>query len=715
MSSLRDSGPSPRSHDSFELTPDATGEGSRFLTLSHDMAATADFEHRLRWVNDAFEEVLGYTKEELLGRSYLELVHPDDVERTKREGDSIARGERGTPDFENRYRRKDGSYRWLLRSSPSDLKQRLVYALAKDVTERKHTETELSEKRSALAEAEARFRSAFDNAPTGMALVSVDHGTRGKVLRVNAALCELSGYSAEELVGADIQAISHPDDVDGDREVLRSLLDGTSPAYRVEKRYIRKDGEVVWTVVQGSVVRDSDGRPLYGIGQVQDVSERKRFEERLAHQALHDPLSGLPNRTLAVDRLTQALARSRRSGSTVAVLFIDIDNFKVVNDSLGHQVGDGLLVEVAKRLQGVLRATDTVARFGGDEYVMICDELPSERAALRMTERVETALARPVELDGEEQVVTTSIGVAIASGPEDDAEGLIRDADAAMYRAKELGRARYEVFDQQMRSRAVARLETERALRRALRDDELRLHYQPIVSLTTGKIVEMEALLRWDRPGRGLTPPGEFLPVAVETGLIVPIGAWVLREASRVAAEWRTTYGELAPLPVWVNVSPRELTPALPDLVAQVLLDGQVAPGDLGVEVTESGLMADPGALGEILEQLDGLGVSTRLDDFGTGYSSLSRLRELPIGGFKIDGSFVSTLDRGTGDTAIVSTVAAMAKALGLTVVAEAVETAEQADAVRILGCDLAQGHHFAKPIPADAVADLLDLAAVKL
>ncbi len=713
MSSLKDSGPSASGHDSFELTPDVTRGAGRLLALSHDLAAIVDFEHILRWVNDAFEEVLGHAKEELVGLPYLELVHPDDVERTAREGEAIARGERGRPDFENRWRCADGSYRWLLWSSTTDLRQRLIYALAKDVTDRKRTEAELREKRAALAEAEERFRSAFDNAPTGMALVSLDPGSRGNVVRVNAALCELTGYSAVEIEGADIQAITHPDDVDEDREGLRGLVNGTSPDYRVEKRFIRKDGRVVWAVVQGSVVRDADGSPLYGIGQVQDVSERKRVEKRLAHQALHDPLSGLPNRTLALDRLTQALARSRRSGSTVAVLFIDIDHFKVVNDSLGHQVGDRLLVEVAKRLQGVLRATDTVARFGGDEYVMICDELPNERDAIRMTERVLAALRRPVELDGEEQVVTTSIGVAIASGLDEDAESLIREADAAMYRAKELGRDRYEVFDQAMRSRAVARFETERALRRALRYEELRLVYQPIVSLTTGEIVEMEALLRWHRPDGTVGLPGSFVPVAVETGLMASIGAWVLRAASRTAAEWRSRYGDRAPLPLWVNLSPREFTPALPDLVAQVLLEGQVAPGDLGLEITESGLMADPGVPAEVLEQLDGLGVGIRLDDFGTGYSSLSGLRQLPIGGFKVDGSFVSTLDRGAGDTAIVSTVAAMGKALGLTVVAEAVETPEQAEAVRMLGCDLAQGRHYAEPIPADAVSGLL-VAAVE-
>jgi len=547
-----------------------------------------------------------------------------------------------------------------------------------------------------------------------MALVGVDPDREGELLRVNAALCDLTGYSAEELVGRDIQAISHPDDVESDQRVLRGLLDGTNPAYRAEKRYMHKDGGILWTVVQGSVVRDGDGRALYGIGQVQDVSERKRFEEQLAHQALHDPLTKLPNRTLALDRLIQALARSRRSGGSVAVLFIDIDHFKVVNDSLGHQVGDQLLIEVAKRLQGVLRQSDTVARFGGDEYVMICDELADEPGAIRMTERVETALARPVELQGEEQAVTASIGVAIARGPDDDPDALIRDADAAMYRAKELGRARYEVFDQEMRSRAVSRLETERALRRALRDGELRLHYQPIVSLTTGKIVEIEALLRWERPDVGLVLPSDFLPVAIETGLIVSIGSWVLQEVARAASRWRAAYGDLAPLPVNINVSSRELTPALPDLVAQVVLECDIAASDLGVEITESGLMEDRSPPTPILAQLGGLGVKMRLDDFGTGYSSLSHLRGLPIDGFKIDRSFVATLDRGTGDTTIVSTMSAMGKSLGLTVVAEGVETAEQAEAVRMLGCDMAQGHHFAEPVPAEALTGLLDLAAVR-
>lgn len=829
VSSVRRSGPSSRSHDSVdELISHLVDKGNRFLTLSVDLLLISDFDYSFRWVNPACEPILGYTREEFLGRPYLEFVHPDDLERTRSLADSIAGSGDGVADFENRYRAKDGSYRWLLWSATPDLRERLIYAVAKDVTARKETESILQRReaqlaeaqqvahvgswfwdiperrlewsdelyriyglephesvpdtklylervhpddrervratvasavrdrrdfsfqerivrpggevrtlltkgrigladggeplrilgtsqditgseraKAALAEAEERFRNAFDNAPTGMALVSVDPKTGGQLLRVNEALCSIVGYTGDELVGRDVQAITHPEDVDADVRLLRRLLSGDISNYEVEKRYIHADGHVVWALVRGSIVRDSAGRPLYGVGQMQDVTERKRFEEQLAHQALHDPLTGLPNRTLALDRLGQALARAGRSGSTVAVLFIDLDHFKVVNDSLGHHVGDHLLIAVARRLRKVLRSTDTVARLGGDEYLMVCDELPGAQEAIRMTERVEGALARPIELEGEEQVVTASIGVAIADAPDQEAEALVRDADAAMYRAKELGRARYEVFDQAMRSRAVSRLMTERALHRALQQDEFRIHYQPVVSLATGAIVEIEALLRWERPEQGVVGPAEFIAVAEETGQIVSIGTWVLREVSSVAASWRRAYGHRAPFPVYVNIAGRQLTSGLPDLVSQILLDTDLPPGHIGLEITEGGLMEDLQPPATVLGKLKGLGVHIRLDDFGTGYSSLSHLGRLPIDGLKIDRSFVAGLERGTGDSAIVSTVAAMGKALGLTVVAEGVETAEQEAAVRELGCDFAQGFYFARPMPREEIEQL--------
>ena len=695
-----------------ELASQLVDESKGFARLSSDLFVVADFDYRFRWVNPATQTALGYSTDELLDQSFLEFVHPDDRERTRGITDGMASSGDGVTDFENRYRCKDGTWRWLWWSAAPDIGERLIYAVAKDVTDRKANESALEQARTDLAQAEERFRTAFDNAPNGMVMVSVEPGREGKLLRVNEALCQLFGYSANDLIRKGIRAVTHPDDLEDDLKLLNQLLTGEIPSYEAEKRYRRADGETIWMMVRGSIVRDEGGKPLYGIGQLQDVSERREFEKQLAHQAVHDPLTGLPNRTLALDRLGQAIARSKRSHSTVAVLFIDLDHFKVVNDSLGHQVGDELLVAVASRLKGVLRSSDTVARLGGDEYLMICDDLQSEQDALRMTERVETALAKPIELEGEEQGVTASIGVAIAGDDTQTPDALIRDADAAMYRAKELGRARFEVFDQEMRGRAIERLQTERALRRALKDDEFRLHFQPIVSIETGAIVEVEALLRWERPGVGLVPPNDFIPVAVETGQIVPIGNWVVREVCKVASAWRRAYGDNAPLPIYVNLAPRELTSSLPDMVSQILLDSDVAAGDLGLELTESGVMGEYEPAAGILTKLNGLGVKMRLDDFGTGYSSLSHLRGLPIDGFKIDRSFVSTLDRGTGDTAIVSTVAAMGKALGLTVVAEGVETSEQAEAVHMLGCDMAQGYHYAEPITADALSELLDLAA---
>jgi diguanylate cyclase (GGDEF)-like protein len=435
---------------------------------------------------------------------------------------------------------------------------------------------------------------------------------------------------------------------------------------------------------------------------------RQATEDDIRHRALHDALTELPNRVLFLDRIEQALARKRRHGSLTAVLFLDLDHFKLVNDSLGHQHGDELLAAAAPRIKQVVRASDTVARFGGDEFGILLEDLSDVRRATEMAERIGSVFTRPFVLAGREHFVTASIGIAFAETNESAAE-LIRDADAAMYRAKEQGRARYELFDEVMRARAIARLRVENDLRRAIERGELLLHYQPMVSLRDDRVIAVEALVRWQHPERGLIAPLQFIPVAEENGLIEPIGHWVLQRACAQAAKWNRSRPDAPPISISVNLSPLQLAnPGFPDLVAEALDRTGLDPGCLSLELTESSMLHEDRALTDVLQKVKRLGVRLMLDDFGTGYSSLAYLTHLPLDALKVDRSFVDGLGVQSRDTAITEAIIAMSKALSLDVIAEGVESARQADELRRLGCDIAQGYWFSPPASAEAITELL-------
>jgi diguanylate cyclase (GGDEF)-like protein/PAS domain S-box-containing protein len=528
-----------------------------------------------------------------------------------------------------------------------------------------------------------RFRQAFDDAPIGMALTSVD----GVVERGNTVLCER--------IGADPAGRPLADIVDAD-----DLAGRPFPAARgeVELRY-RASG--AWGLWHHSPLTGRDGRPEAWISHCIDVSKRKFAEEELSWQANHDALTGLPNRELFLERLSGAIGREGQ----VAVLLIDLDDFKVINDSLGHGAGDRLLSGVAERLCRVLRPGDVIARFGGDEFTVLLPGIASEAYALQVARRLADALREPLVLDGERRYVTASIGVSFSAPSEDDPHALLRDADAAMYRAKETGKSRYEVFDDSMRERAMERLELESGLRHALDDGELRLVYQPLVTLDDGRVTGVEALLRWDHPIFGLVAPLRFVALAERNGLIIPIGAWVLQEACHQLAAWGHDG-----LSMSVNVSARQLgSTDLVDVVRAVLEDSGIEPRRLCLEITETAMMADPAAIGETLAALKALGVRLAVDDFGVGHASLRQLRALlPVDTLKIDKSFVDGITKDADDAAIVEGVVRLAHSLGLQAVAEGVETAEQVAMLRGFSCQTGQGYHFARPAGADEIALML-------
>ncbi|MCU1593034.1 MAG: diguanylate cyclase/phosphodiesterase with and sensor(s) [Frankiales bacterium] len=487
-----------------------------------------------------------------------------------------------------------------------------------------------------------------------------------------------------------------------DREELSLLFSGWTASREpvvLVHRLVRPDGQLRWLQCRASVSDATEG--LRVVGTVQDITEQKVAEDALAHQALHDALTGLPNRALLLDRLDRALANTRRA--SVAVVFMDLDRFKWVNDSMSHAAGDQLLIAVAGRLRAVLRPTDTLARLGGDEFVLVCEQVTCEDQLFEIVDRLARQLEAPFAVEGQELPVTTSMGVALAgAGDSVDAESLIRDADTAMYRAKENGRARYEIFDEAMRDRATRRLEVQHDLRLALVNEEISAWYQPVLDLRSGRVIGCEALARWLHPQKGLLMPDLFIPYAEESGAIVALGEAVLVQACHQTAAWNRRRPADQPLTVAVNVSARQLSsPHLVQTVTSALRDSGLAPELLCLEVTESVVMEDVGVSGAVLGQLREAGIRTAVDDFGTGYSSLAYLLSLPVDVLKIDRSFVRVLDVADGPgVAIVRAIAALADALGLGVLAEGVETSAQLEQLQSLGVQHGQGFLWGEAVP---------------
>ena len=528
---------------------------------------------------------------------------------------------------------------------------------------------------------------------------------------VNPALCKMLGYERHEMLGKSVFDFLDAAVIE---EAKRSLgLRKEGAAERFERLFRAKDGHEVWTLLATSSFFDRDGEYTGALAMVTDITARKaaesanrRAQETIRHQALHDGLTGLPNRALFLDRVAHALERNERDRGAIAVFFIDLDQFKLVNDSLGHAAGDELLRLVAPRLAGAIRQEDTLARLGGDEFAVLCERLPSELAATLVANQLLAALEDPVVLYGGDHTVSASIGIAVSTGKTTPAD-LLRDADAAMYQAKAAGRGRAELFDGEMRARVLGRVRTEAALRVALAEEDIYVHYQPLVSLRSGRMVGAEALARWRHADWGPVSPIEFIPVAEDSGLIHELGAQIMRKAAHDCAGWQ---GHPDFAGIAVNVSARQLvvTDEVPELVREAAATESIAPGFLTLEITESVLIEHLDATRSALNSLTSLGVRLSLDDFGTGYSSLSYLANLPFDCVKIDQSLIRDIVEVPRCSALAAAIIHMGRALELQVVAEGVETDEQVTRLRELDCDIAQGAHFGPPMAPEVLAGLL-------
>jgi diguanylate cyclase (GGDEF)-like protein/PAS domain S-box-containing protein len=661
-----------------------------------------DRQGRLTFANQNYCAMSGKTLPELLGRSDHDL-YPTDLADKYRQ-DDLRVMESGQPlDTIEDHLVPDGTrlYVHVVKTPLRDAAGRVigVQGIFRDVTSQKRSEEALAHERNLL-------HILMDNSPDLIYFKDVE----SRFVRINAALARRFGLDdPEQAVGktdADYFTPEHAAQALADE---RQLIAGGLPIIGLEEKETWRDGTETWASTTKIPFRGADGRIAGIFGISRNITERKEAEQALMRRAFYDPLTGLPNRALVLDRLAHALRRARRRDHVFAVLFLDLDRFKDINDSLGHLVGDQFLIAIARRLETCLRPGDTVARLGGDEFVILLEPIVDLHDALTVADRILKDLPAPVILQGQEVFTTTSIGIAPVSPEYDSPEDLLRDADTAMYRAKESGRARSMVFDPSMHAHVVRRLQVETDLRRAVERQEFRVLYQPIVSLAGGRITGFEALVRWLHPQRGLLPPAEFVSAAEDNGLIVPIGLWVLRESCRQAREWQSRFPLQPSLAISVNISARQLAQA--DFLRQVghvLQETGLDANTLTLEVTESALMQNFNASAALLAEMKALRIQLNLDDFGTGYSSLTHLHRFPVGVLKIHHSFVGRLDASPEHEEIVRTIITLAKNLRMNAVAEGVETAEQLRRLRALQCGFAQGYYFSPPLEAADASELL-------
>lgn len=658
-----------------------------------------DTRGRIIRFNHACEAVSGYTSEEARGKRFWDFVIPDEEKpELKAEFARWASGEHPR-NYESNWVARDGSRHLITWSSTllSDEKGQVEFVIGTglEITEHKAAA-------EALRVSEMRYRSLFEQSRDAIFITDEN----GDLIEANQAMLDLLGYECDDVVSRPIESfVAEP----ADRLMLLQELSGKRAVTDLEVKLRRKDGRVLWCLVSVAERTQPDSSMTGYQGIIHDITDRKRAEDRLVYNAYHDVLTGLPNRALFTDRLDRALARWRRHrDARFAVMFMDLNRFKFVNDSLGHSAGDELLKKIGEIIQDCLREEDTVARLGGDEYAVLIDHIDTTGDAISVAERIHSCLESPVLIGGQTVFTSASIGIALAENENERPEDLLRNADLAMYRAKAEGPGHYSIYAPGMHAMALSTMELDMELHEALLNDEFELHYQPIFNLSNSKISGFEALLRWRNSKRGLLLPQEFLPLAEETGLILPIGKWVVQQACDQIAEWQALRpGRRLPF-VSLNISGKQLAQAgFVSETAAILREKGVDPTNLMLELTETSLLQNPESCAVTITKLRSIGVRFCIDDFGTGYSSLSYLHRLPINGLKIDRSFISGLDRGEGPE-LVSTIVALAQNLGIYAVAEGVETEAQLRRVKALGPKYVQGYFLSYPLEAAQAASMV-------
>ena len=661
-------------------------------------------KNEVRWSNETYR-IFGYEADQVKASNELfyKSVHPEDRALIKQSLiDAIS--QRKVFEVEHRAILPDGSERIIQGQAELIVNEQTgkpvkLFGTVQDVTERRRTD-------AALRESEYKLRTLISSMGEGLAQADNDE----LIEFANERLCEMTGYTQAELLGKSTFDIFFDEEgrltVDKENNKRRQGFSG-----QYEARLRKKSGAMLWVLISGAPIVNADGIITGTLGVFMDITERKRTEEKMVHDAFHDSLTGLANRALFSDHLRLRIERSKRDPEEMfAVLFLDFDRFKVVNDSLGHAEGDELLILIARRLESVMRSCDLVARLGGDEFTILLGKLDAENDAVLIAERIQENLKTPFEIGGSEIFMSASIGIALSTIGHTKAEDMLRDADIAMYCAKANGKARHQVFDQAMHDRALMQLQMETDIRQAFERGEFSLYYQPIFVIETKDLAGFEALIRWNHPERGMVSPGEFIPVAEENGLILPLGRWILFESCRQMREWQDKNPAAKSLKLSVNLSCKQFLQ--PDLVEQViaaLVSTRLEAHCLKLEITESHLMENSAMSVKMMKRLREIGVELSLDDFGTGYSSLSYLHRLPVNYLKIDRSFVSRMTESTENGEIVNTIIKLAQSLKMKVIAEGIETADQLAQLKHLSCEYGQGYFYSKPLEAEAAKLFID------
>jgi diguanylate cyclase (GGDEF)-like protein/PAS domain S-box-containing protein len=700
----------------------------KLFNLSIDMLCVAGFDGYFKELNPSWEKTLGWTKEELKSKPYLDFVHPEDRESTINAAKSLEEG-KTVITFENRYLCKDGSYKWLSWDAFPQIKEKLIFAVARDITDQKIAEEELKrlydelEMEVNVQTAELRRRTEelleekvfTENILNSLKDILFVFNLEGTFLRWNKAMNEVSGYSDEEISSMKLTDFFLKEDIQQIEDTINRIL---KKGYaRIEASFVTKNGKHIPYAFTGSMLKDFKGSPLGICGIGRDITERKIFEEKIKRLIYYDILTRLPNRALFLDYLRASIARvDRQKDYKFAVIVFNIDRFKHIIDSFGYTAGDQLLIEVAERLRNHIRPYDAIsrlgyeaiARIGGDEFAVLLSDIKNIRNVISAAERLHNVIKRPIKINNHVVNITASIGIAVSKPEYEKPEDILRDADTAMYKAKTLGRACYVIFDEILHAQAVSYLQLENNLRQAIEKNQFVLNYQPIVLSETNEIVGFEALLRWKSPERGLVSPDEFIPVAEETGLIIPIGRWVILEACRQMYAWHVAFPAHSNLIISVNISIKQFTPDLVETIKEILNETCLNPACLKLEITESVIINNPETAAKVFSELKNLNIKVQIDDFGTGYSSLRYLYQFPFDALKIHQYFVQSMCDNEWAMEIVKTIITMAHNMKMEVIAEGVETIEQLEELRKLKCDYYQGYWFSKPLDSQEAEALI-------